>query len=288
MLWISIAINCLLVYLLYRAHRRTEELYEACETNLRNYSSCNKRFVDVSRDRNNLREQCMAAERKCKQLQSAMGKAHAILSEADNPWRDVAKKLGLLLLCCLPLLGCTPDVPRVVSVQPPAAEVPTVNLPSSLRQKNWVSRTNGQGSCVHASSVAHFNWQGRYKVADGWKRRYSGGETAYSILNKWIDNRIPFTYTDAGDPAFLQWATETRRGAIIWYYPSHCVTFCGFAVVDGRDYAYILDNNRINRFIAIDKSEFIRNWRGFGGFAATAVFTPAGPLPWPAFVPERT
>ncbi|GAB5404316.1 MAG: hypothetical protein Aurels2KO_25470 [Aureliella sp.] len=282
MLWISIAINCLLLYFLRCAHLRVQELWETLETTRHNYASCDRRRLKLS-------EQVDALEADNRKRRIARMDAKQLINEADAKLKVAKGKLhAVFLFCFLPLLGCTPDVPRVVSVQPPAAEIPTVNLPESLRQKNWVSRTNGQGSCVHASSVAHFNWQGRYKIAEGWKRRYSGGETAYSILNKWIDNRIPFTYTDSGDPAFLQWATDTRRGAIIWYYPSHCVTFCGFAVVDGRDYAYILDNNRINRFIAVDKSEFIRNWRGFGGFAATAVFTAAGPLPWPAYVPERT
>ena len=133
--------------------------------------------------------------------------------------------------------------------------------------------------------MTHFRWQGKYSLADGWRNRYAGGETAYSILNKWITNRIPFTFTDDGDPRFLDWATATRRGAIIWYYPSHCVTFMGFGAMNGKEYAFLCDNNRTGRFIAIEKHPFIVAWRGYGGFAATAVFTPAGPLPWPAYVP---
>lgn len=193
---------------------------------------------------------------------------------------------GVCLMC---LTGCTPELsaPRVRAVDPPPPEIPVANLPASLRQTNWTHPRNGQGSCVHASSISHFRWQGKYDLADAWRKQYAGGETAYSILNKWISNRIPFVYTDKGDPAFLEWATDTRRGSIIWYYPSHCCTFCGFALgQDGREYAYILDNNRTGRFLAIEKQPFIRAWRGYGGFAASAVFTPTGPLPWPAYVPD--
>lgn len=190
-----------------------------------------------------------------------------------------------LLAAFVALVGCTPATPRVQPTRPPAAEVPVANLPAPLRQRNWVSPA-GQGSCVHASSISHFRWQGKFELAEAWRQRYSGGETAYSILNKWVANRIPFTFTENGDPAFLEWATETRRGAICWYYPSHCITFVGFSKVDGREYAMLCDNNRPGQTIAIEKMTFIRGWRGYGGFAAAALFTPTGPLPWPAYTPK--
>lgn len=189
---------------------------------------------------------------------------------------------GVILLTGM---GCESQ-PNVAAVMPPPAEIPVANLPPSLRQTNWSHPGNGEGSCVHASSMSHFRWQGKFELAEQWRRRYAGGETAYSILNKWVANRIPFTFTEEGDPSFLEWATQTRRGAIIWYYPSHCVTFVGFAKLEehgGQEFAFIIDNNRTGQFIAIEKWAFIRAWRGYGGFAATALFTPAGPLPWPAY-----
>lgn len=200
------------------------------------------------------------------------------------------RQVALLLIAgfLLGLIGCGPAPrPKLVSVAPPPVEIPVANLPPELRQTNWSHPRNGQGSCVHASSMSHFRWQGKFQLADGWGRRYAGGETAYSILTKWVDNRIPFAFTDEGDPAFLDWATATRRGSIIWYYPSHCVTFVGFGQMNGREYAFIVDNNRTNQFLAIEKLAFIRAWRGYGGFSATALFTPTGPLPWPAYLPAE-
>lgn len=90
-----------------------------------------------------------------------------------------------------------------------------------------------------------------------------------------------------GDPAFLVWASQTRRAAIIWYKPSHCVAFVGISVVGGKEMAVIQDNNRPGTFEQYPLDEFIRKWRGYGGFACTLLLTPPqAPIPWPSFVPE--
>lgn len=190
------------------------------------------------------------------------------------------------------LVGC--NELEVVLNTPPPPETPTVNLPERMRVRNWRSPRNGQGSCVHASTVMLLKWLGEEEMAIKWQRKYSGGETASSILNYWAKSGLPYcstldarTYNASGDPAFLKWCSETRRGAIIWWKTSHCCLFCGFVKIDGKEYAIILDNNTPDRFdppIPID--QFIKEWRGFGGFAATPVLSPTGPIPWPIILPR--
>lgn len=186
--------------------------------------------------------------------------------------------------------GCDEQTaPRARLLPQPQAAIespPAVNLPPALRQTNWTSAA-GEGSCVIASTVSLVRWQRQYQVADFFRRTYSGGQTATSIQQKLTAAGIRFVCTEPengqpADSAFLQWASDSRRGAIIWFYPSHCVTFCGFGVDDGKSVAYLLDNNRTQRFIKIPRDQFLRAWAGYGGFALTTLGDPIAPLPWPA------
>lgn len=179
--------------------------------------------------------------------------------------------MGMVALCA----GCS--APRVVANRAPPAEVPQLNLPAELRQRNWTA--GREGSCVHASTISHLRWLGQYELADWWRQSYGGGDTATSILSRYRSAGLPVAYTDSGDPEFLEWAAETRRGAIIWFFPAHCVTFAGF----DQDHAYLLDNNRPEEFLRIPKSQFLTAWRGYGGFGLAARLTPPPPKPWPAF-----
>lgn len=204
-----------------------------------------------------------------------------------------------ILLLALLATGCEKEI-QYVSNTPPPPEVPRVNLPEAMRQKNWTSRTAakyGQGSCVHASTVMAFRWQNEIELAEKWRRSYSGGETASSILSKYRSNRIPYcaltVYDQSeqnpdrfGNPEFLEWASETRRGAIIWFKPSHCCFFVGFCFRNGREEAVIIDNNSISRFEYYEKMDFLRKWRSYGGFAATPIISPpAAPIPWKSYRP---
>jgi hypothetical protein len=138
-------------------------------------------------------------------------------------------------------------------------------------------------------------WLGEDALAKKWQKTYAGGETAISILKYWSAAGIPYcstlnarTYECSGDPAFLRWASDTRRGAIIWWKPSHCCIFAGIEVINGKEYAMILDNNTPNKFDdPVPLDEFITLWRKYGGFAATPVLTPTGPLPWPIIHPVQ-
>ncbi|MGN6545010.1 MAG: hypothetical protein ACTHK7_08165 [Aureliella sp.] len=208
-------------------------------------------------------------------------------TKSEKPKRGdlvfVLKAVAALFLAIL-FTGCAVEPPRPLTRPrpPPPAEVPVVDLPAVLREWNWTDR-NGSGSCVHASSVYHFRWQNQLELAAWWRQTHAGGETASSIQSYWRQAGIRYSCTENGDPAFLEWATRTRRGAIIWFFPSHCVHFCGFSTVDGQSYALLCDNNRIEKYIRVPREEFLRRWKEYGGFACTALFAPAPPLPWQCY-----
>jgi len=188
----------------------------------------------------------------------------------------------LVLLLCVGLAGCDvqigedpicpgPDCPVDQGDCPVPLLLP-VDLPEALRCQNYAG-----GSCMHASLISVFRWQGLHEMADWWRANYSGPESVLGLAQK--AKRFPwlkYAYTSSGDADFLEWCSRTRRGAAIHYYPNHAVTFCGY---EGSD-AILLDNNRTGRLIRIDKSQFLREWRGYGGYALTVVYSPTPPRPW--------
>jgi hypothetical protein len=187
----------------------------------------------------------------------------------------------LLVLVLLAVVGC--DAPVMVRPLPaPPPETPPVNLPLPLRQSNWTA-SNGEGSCVHASLTSHLRWQNQLQLADVWRKSHSGGEYA-SRLRQRLDNaKIPYTYTESANPSFLDWCHETRRGAILWWKPSHCCTFLGWVVKDGRQHAAILDNNSVRQIELTERSQFLRLWAGYGGFALAVTGDPATQIPWQSY-----
>ena len=161
-------------------------------------------------------------------------------------------------------------------------EYPTVNLPVSLRQQNWRG-TLGEGSCVHASLISLFRWQGRYWMANHWRATYGNGEVADESWGRGSNNLraklehegVRFAYTVDGDVAFLEWACYTRRG-------------CGVTINGGRhmvalvhldsEWAGLLDNNQVNTIIWVPRDQFISEWHASNSFAVAPVYTPAPPL----------
>ena len=103
-------------------------------------------------------------------------------------------------------------------------------------------------------------------------------ELAYvrRLVAKAEDAGMRFAFTGSGDEQFLEWCSRTRRGAVIFYYSSHSISFCGF--MGGS--AVVMDNNNVERLIYIPKAEFLQRWRGYGGVAFTPVYTPSPPPPW--------
>ena len=155
-----------------------------------------------------------------------------------------------------------------------ATEYPTVNVPQSLRQSNWLG-SQGEGSCVHASFISLLRWQQRYNTADWWRKTHGNGEWPTSMNQQLDAAKIRYAVTTDGDVAFLEWAMKTRRGAVITWSPAHAVTLVH---LDAKR-AGILNNNSVNKIIWQDRDAFIREWRSRGGWAFTPIYTPAPPLP---------
>lgn len=153
----------------------------------------------------------------------------------------------------------------------PYRDRPPVDVPKKFRVPNYAG-----GSCNHASMQQVLRWQGLHEIADWWRKTYSGGESAEGLARKAEKKGLAFAATFSGDVEFLEWASRTRRGAAIHYFPNHAVTFCGFA----GETAILLDNNRTGVYIRVPKATFIARWRGYGGRAITVVYTPPPPRPW--------
>jgi hypothetical protein len=157
----------------------------------------------------------------------------------------------------------------------PKKELPTVNVPKPDRQRNWIGN-QGFASCVHASMISLFRWQGRLKTADYWRRTYGNGERPGDLADKFDKHGIRYAYVTNGDVKFLEWACRTRRG-------------CGITVTGGAHmvclvhlddkWAGLLDNNNVERYIWVPRETLIAEWKASYGWAVTPIYAPAAPLP---------
>lgn len=171
---------------------------------------------------------------------------------------------------------CPPSYPGEYSGEyaaAAAAERPTVNLPYSLRQTNWVDPATRSGSCWHASLKSVFNWQGQTHLKNWWP--YQGGEYADRGHKRLDSAGVKYAATTSGNVRLLEWMLRTRRGAVITYWPAHAVTLVHL----DDQWAGILDNNRTNQVIWVPRREFIPKWQGYGGWATSPVYSPAPPIP---------
>ncbi len=124
-----------------------------------------------------------------------------------------------------------------------------------------------KGSCCIASTCSMAEWTGQPELAQFFRKSYSGPQTQISIQQKLTAANVPFVCTEYADPKLLEYATRTRRMAIVWFYDRHCVTFCGFGWDQGQEVAWLLDNNRVESFIPVPKREFLYRWKySYGGF----------------------
>jgi hypothetical protein len=182
-----------------------------------------------------------------------------------------------MLLC-----GCTGEKQvRSLPVRPP--EQPPANLPVSLHQRNWLGPKK-QGSCVHASLVNHMRWLNMPEMAERWRSTYGDGEWDDQLRRRLNAANLDYVYTNRSDPRFLDWCSQTRRGAICWWKPSHCCTFVGWVTgKDGNEYAAILDNNYPGKYEYTPREQFIRLWAGYGGFALSLVNEPASSVTYKSY-----
>jgi hypothetical protein len=165
-----------------------------------------------------------------------------------------------------PDMGRTPDA---------KIEYPTVNLPTSLRQSNWIGNKN-EGSCVHATMISLLRWQNRPGTADYWRQHYGNGEWPEDLAKKFDYEGVRYAYVTNGDPAFLEWACSTRRG-------------CGITVMGGKhmialvhlddEWAGLLDNNDVGTITWVPRETLVAEWQNSNGWAVTPIYSPAPPLP---------
>jgi hypothetical protein len=186
--------------------------------------------------------------------------------------------LAILMLLCMGLTGCDEQL-KIPDAKPLKVrkEFPTVNIPPSLRQENWLGSEN-EGCCVHATMCSLFNWQGRPDWAAWWKKHNGNGEWAEDLAAKFDRVGIKYAYTSRkGDVRFLEWACKTRRG-------------CGVTVMGGQHmvalvhlddkWAGILDNNHTEKIIWVPRKTFIAEWLNSSSWAVVPLMgPPAAPLP---------
>ena len=186
-------------------------------------------------------------------------------------------------LVCVFAIGCdTPPNVRALP-GPTAVEAPVFNPPLPIRQANWLS-TNREGSCVHASLSSMLHWQNQFDLAAWWRSQYSGGEWSDQLRRRLDAAKVPYAYTERANLQLLDDAHASRRGALLWWKPSHCCTFCGWVQSqDGRTYAVILDNNATTRYEYVERSQFHRQWAEYGGFALTTLYDPPSLPIWKSY-----
>jgi hypothetical protein len=208
-----------------------------------------------------------------------LGKKYQVTRQQIWNICKAAASLCLLLF----VAGCEEQQYRLL--QKPKPESPPINPPLQVRQTNWLGGPAGrEGSCAHASLVSMLHWQNQFKLASIWKQKYGGGEYASRIRQRLDSENVPYAFTENANLALLDYAHSTRRGAILWWKPSHCCTFLGWVQgSDGKTYAAILDNNSVSKFEYTEKSQFHRLWASYGGFALTVLGDPPSPPIYQAY-----
>jgi hypothetical protein len=188
-----------------------------------------------------------------------------------------------LLIVCVLAAGCGTHASYRALPGPAEAETPTVNPPFSIRQKNWLS-SNNEGSCVHASLSSMLHWQNQFELAAWWRSQYSGGEWTDQLKRRLDSAKVPYAYTEKANIQILDDAHTSRRGALLWWKPSHCCTFVGWVKAkDGKTYAAILDNNRTQSYEFVERNQFHQQWASYGGFALTTLYDPPSPPVWKSY-----
>jgi len=181
------------------------------------------------------------------------------------------KRLLLVLVLLVPFAGCE----TTLVTKPVKKEMPTVNVPQADRQSNWLG-SQGQGSCVWATTISLLRWQGRYHTADWIRSNYGGGEWPEDHAAKLDTAGVRYAYVTDGDVRFLELACRTRRGAGITVMGgAHMVALVH---LDAR-WAGILDNNRVEKIIWVPRETLIAEWKASYGWAVSPIYAPAAPLP---------
>ncbi len=183
------------------------------------------------------------------------------------------RRILFLLTLAVAVAGC--EVADNTGNRAVTKERPTVNLPLSVRQKNWLG-DRGEGSCVWASTISLLRWQGRYRTAEWVRSNYGDGEWPDNHAAKLERAGIRYAYVTNGDVRFLEWCLRTRRGAGVTVMGgAHCVNL---VFLDDR-WACLLDNNDVPRYRWVPRKTFLAEWRASYGWGFTVVYSPTPPLP---------
>ena len=103
------------------------------------------------------------------------------------------KRILFALILLVVVAGC--EVVENAGNRVVKKERPVVNVPVALRQSNWLG-SNREGSCVHASMISLFRWQGRYRTADYWRKTYGNGEWPEDMAAKFDREGIRYAYVE--------------------------------------------------------------------------------------------
>lgn len=173
---------------------------------------------------------------------------------------------------------------------PAIAETPQVNIPPALRQQNWTEGRNN-GSCVHASAVTLWNWQGQYAWAEYWKSKYGGGDWDSRFHDRCDAEGV--TYADTygeNDVSFIEWACRTRRGCLIGIDNASLYGGNGgghvlcVVHIDAKCVG-VLNNNGKYKIEYFDRKAFIKAWKAYGSWAWTPLTQLGPPPPLPRKAP---
>jgi hypothetical protein len=148
-----------------------------------------------------------------------------------------------------------------------------VQLPPAYRQHNYGP------SCGWATTIMLCRAQGLYKEADWLRANRSGPSGPWSINPTLTALGIPYAFTIDGDERLLDWALLTNRGCGIGYPTMHATMLVGKKYRGNAAYAIVLDNNHTERYTEVPWDDFLRGWRGCGGWAWAIIPANSSPPP---------
>lgn len=144
------------------------------------------------------------------------------------------------------------------------------DLAPEYRQKNW----GRPGSCGHASTTSALRWVQLFDQADDWRKSFSNGENFRRHCDRLRAKGIAFVATSDGDERILEYATWSRRGAVVYWPSGHITNFMG----KRGDRVVILDNNHVGRLDGYPYADWVRRWQRNSGCAIVIV---SGEVPPP-------
>lgn len=175
-----------------------------------------------------------------------------------------------------------------------------VDLPKDKHVKNTAG-TDGAGLCVWASIQMHATWLNSQPLMDAMIRmqKEKGGgwpERVAEKMKEWAP-QIPYVQSEGSDPAILDLAIKTQRGACVTYGQSERYVSSGnpsgtiahmvlLSHLDPpshpRPMAAIIDNNFPGTWEWMPRDEFLRRWKHPSGSGWAVVILEPPPPPPPS------